>query len=116
LVEKFGLEQTEKTEHNPKFKQLAEWELVPNTDDRYAKVCAWLIAQSVPLEKLEAFQKDKKVRFDEKDFDHLRNLIWYREELIKGKDGAFDLKSILSQSDTRPEEKQLWEVVAKTMK
>jgi hypothetical protein len=98
------------------FKQELDWEHVAQEDERYHKVCAWLINQAIPVEKLESFQREKKLRFDPKDFDHLRNLIWFRDELLKGKEGAFDLKSILSQSDTRPEEKPVWEALAKTLK
>lgn len=116
LAEEIAKAKAGQPEPTQPFKQELDWEHVVQEDERYQKVCAWLINQPIPVEKLESFQREKKLRFDLKDFDHLRNLIWFRDELLKGKDGAFDLKSILSQSDTRPEEKPLWEALDKTLK
>lgn len=88
-----------------------KWELIEDTDKRYASVVEWIISKGATREKLNDFQESKQVRFGAKR-NHLENLIWYREEMLKGKSGAFDLKSILGQNETTEAEKVLWKALA----
>ena len=92
-----------------------DYELVQTSDDRYGKLVAWLINGGT-IDALIAGMESRKIQFKPKVFDHLKNLIWYRQEILKGVDGAFDLKSILTQNDTTEFEKPLWRVVAKQLK
>lgn len=98
------------------FQQDLSWELVPVDDERYSKYVSWLILKNVDEQTLHNAQKKHGIRFDPKAYDHLRNLIWYRSELMRGKTGSFDLKSILSQADTTEAEKVLWKELVKTLK
>lgn len=116
LEKRFDLEQTGETPNPKTFVQDLSWELLQPGDERFAKIVGWVITSGGNREQLEKFQTDKKIRFTPSDFDHLRNLIWYREELMKGKEGAFSLQNILSQSDTTEAEKPLWAALAKTVK
>lgn len=115
-VERLDMEQTGETSQPIKFQQDLSWELVQPDDERFAKLVKWLIIDGGTLAKLEELQSTRKIRFSPSDYDHLRNLIWYREELMKGKEGAFSLLNIFSQADTTEAEKTLWGVVAKTLK
>lgn len=96
------------------FQQDLEWELVPVDDERYAKYVSWLISKNVDEQALHNAQKKHGIRFDPKAYDHLRNLIWYRSELMKGKAGVFTLKDIFSQADTTEVERVLWKELEKT--
>lgn len=104
------------TPEKPQFQQDLNWELVTVDDERYAKYVTWLITKPVSEEMLQNAQTKQKLRFDPKAHDHLHNLIWYRAELMKGKEGAFTLKEIKSQADTTEAEKVLWEALGKTIK
>lgn len=117
LADRMDLEQTGKTPPQPAtFQQELSWELVLPDDERFTKTVGWLIKDGGTREQLEKLQTTKQIRLTPSDFDHLRNLIWYREELMKGKDGAFSLQDIISQSETTEAEKPLWEALAKTLK
>lgn len=99
-----------------------EWKVVETESDLFKSVCTWIIngekdtAYPVIDARLFFMQEQKKVRFTKKDFDHIQNLMWWRCELIKGKDGDFSLKDILTQHSTFDWEKPLWEALAKTIK
>jgi hypothetical protein len=126
LVKQLDLEQTGETPKT-EIEQLFErqnidgWELIDPTKAEYNSFCAWIIkgettGDNVTNDRLFSVQKVKQMRFGRSEFDHIQNIMWYRKELLKGKEGAFDLKSILSQNDVRPEEKPLWEALAKKVK
>lgn len=92
------------------------WELVPAEDDRWAKVVEWIILKGATREQLDTFQEQKQVRFGKLNRDILENLIWFREELLKGAKGAFDLNGILGQNQTDDLQKGLWLKLAKEKK
>lgn len=92
------------------------WALVPVEDERWAKVVEWVILKGATREQLNSFQEQKQVRFGKQNRDVLENLIWFREELLKGKKGAFDLNGILGQNQTDELQKGLWLRLAKENK
>ncbi len=118
LKERMDLEQTGEPLQAPAatFQQDLSWELVPVDDERYTKYVTWVISKKVDRETLHGAQVKQELRFDPKAYDHLLNLIWYREELSKGTSGAFTLNQILSQNETTEAEKVLWKAFAKTIK
>lgn len=130
VIQRFGLEQESKPQQEEKsaiqvlFEQQdkPEWAVIAHTDDLYVNFCTWIIkgendtANPVTDARLFFMQEQKKVRFTKKDFDHIQNLMWWRSELIKGKNGDFSLKDILTQNSTFEWEKPLWEALAKTIK
>lgn len=99
-----------------------EWVTVESGSATFHNFCAWLINgekdTGLPVTDARLFtvQETKKCKFTRKDFDHLQNIMWWRSELKKGKEGGFSLKSILDQNSTTEAEKPLWEALAKTLK
>lgn len=102
LVEKMDLKPSQPT----------SGELVDDQDPRFTKAAAWLIENEKTGVDLVALMNARGIRFQEKAFDHLLNIIWYRSELVKGPDGCFSLRDILSANDTLPAEVPQWEALA----
>lgn len=130
VIERFGLEKESEAADEKKsiIDQLFdeqnkdEWAVVETGSGMFNNFCAWLIngekdsGSPVTDARLFTAQETKKCKFTRKDFDHLQNLMWWRSELLKGKEGAFSLSTILSQNSTTDAEKPLWEALAKTVK
>lgn len=130
VKERFDLQQESKPQHEEKsviqvlFEQQdkPEWAVIETESELFKNVCAWVIngeketGNPVTDARLFFMQEQKKVRFTKKDFDHIQNLMWWRSELKKGKQGDFSLKDILTQNSTFDWEKPLWEALAKTIK
>lgn len=93
----------EKLDLVPVFKQDESWELIKVGEERHSKILEWIILKKATLEDLQNFMEAKKVRFQEKEFEHLKNVVWYRQD-----DDAFNLKLIFSQKDTTEAEKEIW--------
>lgn len=130
VKERFDLQQESKPQHEEKsviqvlFEQQDKpgWAVIETESELFKNVCAWVIngeketGNPVTDARLFFMQEQKKVRFTKKDFDHIQNLMWWRSELKKGKQGDFSLKDILTQNSTFDWEKPLWEALAKTIK
>lgn len=102
-IEPLTAELKERLDLVPEFQQDEKWELLNVGEERHTKILEWIILKKATLEHLQNFMAEKKVRFTEKEFEHLKNILWYRH------DDVFDLKSIFSQKDTTEAEMVLWQ-------
>lgn len=91
----------------PVFVQNPDSDLIEVGTDKHRKIVAWIIIKGATEEQLTNFMVDKNIRFSEKEFGHLKDLIWWRN------DPVFDLKLIKSQTTSRSEEIELFKKVKK---